>query len=319
MIDDYPEGKPQADTKQAVSLITAWVKQGADDQTVTKVLLAQGVPTERVPSLIAMTRPAAGHCRSRPGAVRAPARHCRSPGCEKDSLEKAAWLLRLVAIIQVVMIPFLLVVCANVDTDAIVAGKENPFSSFSVFSWFFGVTSAVGMFASEAIRAHKEWGRTAGIILGVMYLTNLKAGLLVGGILLYWLITGWEEKSAADPGPLKPHEKAAWLIRKIAWTQIVLNILLSFLLIVMVSIGMEESEEAAADAAELFGYFLGIIAVIGGWAGFQLVVGMALAERKEWSRNAGIVLGMLYLPALVIGTVPGGLILYWLTAGWKEK
>src|SRR4051794_10976359 len=49
------------------------------------------------------------------------------------------------------------------------------------------------LFVGKAIKEHKDWGRTAGIVYGILYLIGFPIGTIIGAYLLWCLIKGWDQ------------------------------------------------------------------------------------------------------------------------------
>ena len=45
----------------------------------------------------------------------------------------------------------------------------------------------------SAIKEHKDWGRTVGIILGIIQLIGFPVGTIIGAYILWCLVKGWNE------------------------------------------------------------------------------------------------------------------------------
>jgi hypothetical protein len=61
----------------------------------------------------------------------------------------------------------------------------------------------------------------------------------------------------------------------------------------------------------------GLLVVVGGFAWFQIHVGRSLLQHKDWSRTAGVLLGILHLPAFPLGTLVGAYVV-WNLRNWDE-
>ena len=55
------------------------------------------------------------------------------------------------------------------------------------------VMSILQLKVGTAIKEHKDWGRTVGIILGCIQLIGFPIGTIIGAYILWCLIKGWNE------------------------------------------------------------------------------------------------------------------------------
>jgi uncharacterized membrane protein len=53
--------------------------------------------------------------------------------------------------------------------------------------------SVLQLMVGTAIKEHKNWGRTVGIVLGIIHLFGFPIGTLIGAYILWCLIKGWEQ------------------------------------------------------------------------------------------------------------------------------
>ena len=53
--------------------------------------------------------------------------------------------------------------------------------------------SVLQLKVGTAIKEHKNWGRTVGIVLGIIHLFGFPIGTLIGAYILWCLIKGWEQ------------------------------------------------------------------------------------------------------------------------------
>ena len=53
--------------------------------------------------------------------------------------------------------------------------------------------SVLQLKVGTAIKEHKNWGRTVGIVLGIIHLFGFPIGTLIGVYILWCLIKGWEQ------------------------------------------------------------------------------------------------------------------------------
>lgn len=54
----------------------------------------------------------------------------------------------------------------------------------------FGV-GVLHFFIGKAIKAHKNWGKIGGIIIGILYLPGFPIGTLIGIYIIYSLLKDW--------------------------------------------------------------------------------------------------------------------------------
>jgi hypothetical protein len=103
--------------------------------------------------------------------------------------EQAGRILRFFAWFTIVMLSLAVI---GVIIPVISTHKTAGLSGFlALFAVLFGI-QILSLYAGKAVKEHKAWGRKAGIICGLLYLPGFPVGTLVGGYVLYALITGWE-------------------------------------------------------------------------------------------------------------------------------
>jgi hypothetical protein len=105
--------------------------------------------------------------------------------------EKAGRVLRLLAWIQVVA--FVGIVAA-IAIPMFAQHKTPPPTSLLVF--LFIVFPLLYLTVGKAIKEHKDWGRTVGIIMGILMLFGFPIGTLIGAYILWCLIKGWDQQPA---------------------------------------------------------------------------------------------------------------------------
>ena len=107
---------------------------------------------------------------------------------------KAGRMIRLFAwIILVAEVGIILALAIPV-----IAGR-GQFTIKLILLILFSVGSAVfQLILGQAIKEHRQWGRTVGIIFGVLWLFGFPIGTLLGGYILWCLIKGWDEPVAED-------------------------------------------------------------------------------------------------------------------------
>ena len=101
--------------------------------------------------------------------------------------QKAARIFRLLAWLQIILCVLLVVA---IVIPAVASGR-NPVGPiaiglvFLVIPWLYRKLAA-------GIDAKAEWARTVGIAVSALMLLGVPIGTLIGGYLLYCLISGWE-------------------------------------------------------------------------------------------------------------------------------
>jgi predicted exporter len=113
---------------------------------------------------------------------------------------------------------------------------------------------------------------------------------------------------------MKPYEKAGRVIRLFAWIQVVAIVGIG----AAIAIPMMVSGRAASAPPPWAGLLI-ILVVIVGLTVFQLIMGTAVKEHKDWGRIVGIIYGILTLFGFPIGTLVGAYILWCLLKGWEEQ
>ena len=113
---------------------------------------------------------------------------------------------------------------------------------------------------------------------------------------------------------LTPYEKAGRLFRLFGWIQLIAG---SFVLIAVAIPHIVDEKMRQQTQGTLT--FLIVMIVLFGISVFQLVLGKAIKEHKEWGRTAGIILAIIQLFGFPIGTLIGGYILWCLLTGWSAS
>jgi len=107
--------------------------------------------------------------------------------------QKAAMLIRVLGWLALLPATFIAVAAvAEFSTGTL----ENPVALALFFLFFAGL----GLFyftVSSGIRQGKEWGRMLGFVISAFSLLAFPIGTLLGGFILYYLVTGWNEDGAA--------------------------------------------------------------------------------------------------------------------------
>ena len=109
------------------------------------------------------------------------------------SYEKAGRLIRLFAWLSLIAI---VGIAAAVFIPILTGGINTKDSSVSGGIVALAITSLLVYFQfalGTAIKEHKEWGRTVGIIYGILSLFGFPIGTIAGGYVLYCLFKGWNE------------------------------------------------------------------------------------------------------------------------------
>jgi len=109
---------------------------------------------------------------------------------------------------------------------------------------------------------------------------------------------------------LKSYQKAGRLIRLLGWISLAMTLLVAFVKLI----------PAFNSGKPIFQIFLNIVlfVLLGLLCVFELKVGTAVKEHKNWGRTIGIIMGVISLPTFPIGTIIGGFIIYYIIKGWDE-
>jgi hypothetical protein len=105
--------------------------------------------------------------------------------------EKAGRVFRLFAWIQIVAVAGIL---AAVIIPMFAQQKAPPAASLLVLLVL--LLPLLYFKVGRAIKEHKDWGRTAGILLGILMLFGFPIGTLIGAYILWCLIKGWDQQPA---------------------------------------------------------------------------------------------------------------------------
>jgi len=111
---------------------------------------------------------------------------------ELKPYQKAGRIFRLLAWIQIIGFVAMFVA---ILIPAISEGKS--FFPAALIGLLVFLLPALYMSVGKAIQERKDWGRTVGIILGALMLIGIPIGTLIGGYILYCLISGWDQPQAA--------------------------------------------------------------------------------------------------------------------------
>lgn len=58
------------------------------------------------------------------------------------------------------------------------------------------LSALLQLWVGRAVLDHKNWGRTVGIVIGVLNLPGFPIGTVVGGFIIYYLVSGWDNAAA---------------------------------------------------------------------------------------------------------------------------
>jgi hypothetical protein len=107
---------------------------------------------------------------------------------------KAGRVIRLYAWIQVVAIVG--IVAAIVIPMISDPTFKTPLLQHRVVFFLMACLIVFQFAIGKAIKEHKDWGRTVGIIYGILSLFSFPIGTLIGAYVLWCLIKGWDEQPA---------------------------------------------------------------------------------------------------------------------------
>ena len=115
----------------------------------------------------------------------------RIPG--RQTYVKAARLIRFVSWVQVCLITSIILAVLM----PVFHRQHDQSGPFPVVIFVCGHLAILSLIVfqfklSTAIKQHKQWGKTAGIVLGVLWLFGIPIGTVLGSFVLYYLISGWE-------------------------------------------------------------------------------------------------------------------------------
>ncbi len=111
---------------------------------------------------------------------------------------------------------------------------------------------------------------------------------------------------------IKLYEKAGRVIRLLAWISGIS--VLAIAAAVIIPLVAKPQPTAAGPIAVV----VIVLALIVLFVFFQLALGTAIKQHKEWGRNVGIAYGVLLLFGFPIGTIVGAYCLYCLIKGWDQ-
>ena len=111
---------------------------------------------------------------------------------------------------------------------------------------------------------------------------------------------------------LKLYEKAGRVIRLLAWISGIGVLAVAAAVIIPLIANKGQAETGSIIVVVI------VLALIVLFVFFQLALGTAIKQHKEWGRNVGIAYGVLLLFGFPIGTIVGAYILYCLIKGWDQ-
>jgi membrane protein YdbS with pleckstrin-like domain len=109
---------------------------------------------------------------------------------------------------------------------------------------------------------------------------------------------------------LKLYEKAGRVIRLMAWISGISVLAIAAAVIIPLIVKPQPAGVGPIAVVVI------VLALIVLFVFFQLALGTAIKQHKEWGRNVGIAYGVLLLFGFPIGTIVGAYILYCLIKGW---
>ena len=110
-------------------------------------------------------------------------------------------------------------------------------------------------------------------------------------------------------GKLTSYEKAGRVFRLFGWLQLTVGGLITIAILIT-------AVAQPGDVAKDISISLLILGIVIGVSVFQLFLGKAIKEHKDWARVVGIVVAVLQLFGFPIGTLIGAYILWCLIGGW---
>lgn len=107
---------------------------------------------------------------------------------------------------------------------------------------------------------------------------------------------------------LHPYEKAARVIRLMAWISLLGNVG------ILAAVAIPQIANDSPIPAEM--YFLGLFLI--SVTAFLFFTARGIFQKKAWARVCGQIYGVLAIFGVPIGTIIGGYILWQLGKGWPE-
>jgi membrane protease YdiL (CAAX protease family) len=111
---------------------------------------------------------------------------------------------------------------------------------------------------------------------------------------------------------LRPYEKAGRVIRLLACISGISVLVIAAAVIIPLVAKPQQAETGSIVVVVI------VLALIALFVYFQLVLGAAIKQHKEWGRNVGIGYGVILLFGFPIGTIVGAYCLYCLIKGWEQ-
>jgi O-antigen/teichoic acid export membrane protein len=111
---------------------------------------------------------------------------------------------------------------------------------------------------------------------------------------------------------LKLYEKSGRVIRLMAWISGISVLAIAAATLIPL-LAKPQPTQAGPIAVVVI-----VLALIVLFVFFQLALGAAIKQHKEWGRNVGIAYGVLCLFGFPIGTIVGAYVLYCLIKGWGQ-
>ncbi len=111
---------------------------------------------------------------------------------------------------------------------------------------------------------------------------------------------------------LKLYEKAGRVIRLLAWISGIGVLAIAAATLIPLFAERRQVDTGSVAAAVI------VLVLIVLFVFFQLALGAAIKQHKEWGRVVGIVYGIILLLGFPIGTIIGAYCLYCLIKGWDQ-
>jgi hypothetical protein len=115
-------------------------------------------------------------------------------GTKLKSYEKAS---RAILILGWIILIAVIGIAAAVLIPVMLGGKwpHDPHAlKANLLTALFFCVAIFHFVLAKAVKQHKEWGRTVGIIFGILQLFGFPIGTIIGAYILWCLIKGWDEK-----------------------------------------------------------------------------------------------------------------------------
>ena len=111
---------------------------------------------------------------------------------------------------------------------------------------------------------------------------------------------------------LKLYEKAGRVIRLMAWISGISVLAIAAATLIPLIADKQQVETGSIVVVII------VLAAISLFVYFQLALGAAIKQHKEWGRTVGIGYGVILLLGFPIGTIVGAYCLYCLIKGWDQ-